>query len=176
MISLLREALPRERRDEVGWFALLMTAEHAINPCDTQLGCREPLPAERAFLANLLSLVLTPAGAEGVPDGMRELIGPVISAVYTMRSDEIAGAEPNPYAPGRDALVDEALAVENCHLPDSPLWWDVVDVLFEAGSEEAAGRAQRYAVPTLVDLLAAVREPSVQGLVGAAVHGHGGRR
>ena len=174
LISLLREALPRERRDEVGWFPLLMTPEYAINPCDTQLGCRQPLPAERAFLSNLLSLVLTPAGADGVPDGMRELIGPVIAAVYAMRSDEIAGAEPHPYAVGRDALVDEALAVENCYLPQSPLWWDVVDVLFDAGAVEAAERAQAYAVPTLVDLLAAVREPSVQGLVGAAVYGHGG--
>ena len=174
LISLLREALPREHRDEVGWFPLLMTPEYAINPCDTQLGCRQPLPAERAFLANLLSLVLTPAGADGVPDGMRELIGPVIAAVYAMRSDEIAGAEPHPYAVGRDALVDEALAVENCHLPQSALWWDVVDVLFDAGAVEAAERAQAYAVPTLVDLLAAVREPSVQGLVGAAVYGHGG--
>ena len=36
----------------------------AINPCDTQLGCRAPLPAERAFLENLLGLILTPAGAD----------------------------------------------------------------------------------------------------------------
>ena len=63
----------------------------------------------------------------------------------------MAGAEPHRYAPGRDGVVDEALAVENCHLPQSPFWWDVVDVLFEAGATEAAARAQRYAVPTLVD-------------------------
>ena len=60
LISLIREALPPERRHEAGWFALRMTAEHAINPCDTQLGCRAPLPAERAFLVNLLGLMMTP--------------------------------------------------------------------------------------------------------------------
>ena len=38
LISLIREALPPERRHEAGWFALRMTREHAINPCDTQLG------------------------------------------------------------------------------------------------------------------------------------------
>ena len=43
-----------------------MSATHAINPCDIQLGCRSPLPGERAFLENLLGLILTPAGAAGV--------------------------------------------------------------------------------------------------------------
>ena len=103
LISLVREALPPERRSEAGWFPLRMSAERAINPCDTQLGCRAPLPAERAFLENLLGLILTPAGANGVPDGMRELIGPTIAKAYALRSDGIAGAEPNVYAPGRDA-------------------------------------------------------------------------
>ena len=104
LISLIREALPPDRRHEAGWFTLRMTREHAINPCDTQLGCRAPLPAERAFLVNLLGLMMTPAGAEGVPDGMRELIGPAITAVYAMRSDKIAGAEPHAYTAGRDGL------------------------------------------------------------------------
>ena len=38
LISLVREALPPERRAEAGWFPLRMSATHAINPCDTQLG------------------------------------------------------------------------------------------------------------------------------------------
>ena len=173
LISLIREALPPERRAEAGWFPLRMSAAHAINPCDTQLGCRSPLPAERAFLENLLGLILTPAGAEGVADGMRELIGPTVSRAYAMRSDRIAGAEPNLYTPGRDREVDEA--VERAGLAPSELpWWEVVDALFDAGDDVAASRAQRYAVPVLGDFLAAVREPAVQGLVGDAVHGHGG--
>ena len=174
MISLIREALPRDRRHEAGWFALRMTAEHAINPCDTQLGCRAPLPAERAFLVNLLGLMMTPAGAEGVPDGMRELIGPAITAVYALRSDKIAGAEPHAYTAGRDGAVDAALAAAGIDLPEAPLWWEVVDLLFEAGAHGAAARAQLYAVPVLGDLLAAVREPAVQGLVGDTGYGVGG--
>ena len=69
LISLVHEALPPERRAEAGWFPLRMSAACAINPCDTQLGCRFPLPAERAFLENLLGLILSPAGAAG---GTRE--------------------------------------------------------------------------------------------------------
>ena len=174
LISLIREALPAARRHEAGWFALRMAPECAINPCDTQLGCRVPLPAERAFLENLLGLMLTPADADGVPDGMREAIGPAVAAAYAMRSDAAAGAEPRAYTPGRDADVDAALAAENCHLPAGALWWDAVDALFDAGAFKAAARAQRYAVPVLGDLLAAVRAPAVQALVGEAAYGAGG--
>ena len=174
LVSLIREALPAERRHEAGWFPLRMTPEHAINPCDTQLGCRAPLPAERAFLMNLLSLMVTPAGAVGAPDGMRELLGPSLTGAYAMRSDKRPGAEPHAYTQGRDEEVDAAIAAAGLRLPESPLWWEVVDLLFEAGAVEAAARAQRYAVPVLADLLASVREPAVQGLVGDAAYGSGG--
>ena len=174
LVSLVREALPAGRRHEAGWFPLRMTSENAINPCDTQLGCRIPLPAERAFLTNLLGLMVTPAGDAGVPDGMRELLGPTLTGAYAMRSDRVAGAEPHDYTEGRDEDVDAAIAEAGLRLPETPLWWDVVDLLFEAGAVDAAARAQRYAVPTLVDLLASVREPAVQGLVGDARYGSGG--
>ncbi len=178
LVSLVREALPPGRRHEAGWFPLRMTEAHAINPCDTQLGCRSPLPAERAFLTNLLGLMVTPAGpargSAGVPDGMRELIGPALTGAYALRSDGVPGAEPNAYTQARDEEVDAAIADAGLRLPDRPLWWDVVDLLFEAGHPEAAARAQRYAVPTLVDLLASAREPAVQGLVGEARYGAGG--
>ena len=173
LISLIHEALPPERRAEAGWFPLRMSTSCAINPCDTQLGCRSPLPAERAFLENLLGLILTPANATGVPDGMRELIGPTVDRAYGLRSDAIAGAEPNVYTPGRDGDVDRALERAGLAPSDLP-WWEVVDLLFDAGDAVAASRAQRYAVPVLGDFLAAVREPAVQGLVGEAVHGAGG--
>ncbi|MDD9990731.1 MAG: hypothetical protein OXP75_02935 [Rhodospirillales bacterium] len=174
LVSLVREALPPDRRHEAGWFPLRMTPEHAINPCDTQLGCRSPLPAERAFLTNLLGLMVTPAGTAGVPDGMRELLGPALTGAYAMRSDKVPGAEPHAYTESRDAEVDAAIAAAGLRLPGDPLWWEVVDLLFDAGAVDAAARAQRYAVPTLVDLLASVREPAVQGLVGDARYGSGG--
>ena len=174
LVSLVREALPTERRHEAGWFPLRMTAAHAINPCDTQLGCRSPLPAERAFLANLLSLMVTPAGSAGAPDGMRELIGPALTGAYALRSDKEPGAEPHAYTEGRDRQVDAAIAACGLRLPDRALWWEAVDALFEVGVPDAAARAQRYAVPVLGDLLASVREPAVQGLVGDARYGAGG--
>ena len=173
-LPVIHGALPPERRHEAGWFALRMTSEHAINPCDTQLGCRAPLPAERAFLVNLLSLMVTPAGAAGAPDDMRELIGPALAAAYALRSDKEPDAEPHAYTAGRDGEVDAAIQACGLRLPERPLSWEVVDMLFGAGAIEAAARAQRYAVPVLGDLLASVREPAVQGLVGNTAYGAGG--
>ena len=173
LISLLREALPPERRYEVGWFSLQMTPEHAVNPCDTQLGCRYPLPSERAFLANLLGLMLTPVGADGVPDGVAQTISPMIERIYRMCEDGKAGVAPHPYSRHADPEVDEALGRRAVSLPENPLWWDVVDLLFDVGEIDAAGRAQRYAVPTLKHCLQAVRSEEIQDLVGKATYGAG---
>jgi len=174
LISLVREALPADRRYEAAWFKLQMTREQAINPCDTMLGCRYPLPPEREFLFNFLALLLTPVGEQAVPDGVAETISPMIDAIYAMRDEARAGSEPHRYNRGRDGEVDLALERRDVHLPDDPLWWDVVDRLFEAGEVDAAGRAQRFAVPTLVDCLQAVREPAVQDLIGETQYRGGG--
>ncbi len=174
LVSLLNEALPEHRRHEAGAFRLTMTPECAINPFDTQLGCRRPLPAERQYLSNLLALVLTPAGAAGVPDGAREAIGPMIDAAYRMRSDCVAGGEPALYTAHRDARVDEALGISAVTIPPRATWWEIVDLLLAAGEAEAASRAQRFAVPLMSDLAAAVREPAVQALIGGATWGPGG--
>ena len=174
LISMLREALPGERRGEAAWFKLSMDAErHAINPCDTQLGCREPLAAQREFLANVLRLIATPVGADGVPDGVRELIDPAIEVAYEMRSDKTAGGEPNIYSAGRDGAVDEALARRGLGLRAGAAWWEAVDLLFDAGETAAAERAQRYAVPVLRDFISAARHERVQGLVRDTRYGSG---
>lgn len=174
LISLLREALPVSRRAEAGAWRLTMTPECAINPFDTQLGCRRPLPAERQYLMNLLALIFTPAGAAGVPDGAREAIGPMIDAAYAMRSDGTAGGEPALYTPRRDAQVDAVLEIAAVTIPERATWWEVVDLLFGAGQAQAAARAQRYAVPVLSDIAAAIREASVQALIGSATWNAGG--
>ena len=168
LVSLMREALPPERRHEAGFFRLSMTIESAINPFDTQLASREPLPSERAFLVNLLELMLTPAGAAGLTEGMREIIAPAITHAYLLRDDRCAGGEPRRYSSGRDGEVDEALQRLAPRLPPEPTWWDIVDALCAGGEYADATRAQRYAVPLMTDLVSAVRHPAVAALVADA--------
>src|SRR3546814_7525814 len=47
LISLLRESLPPHRRHEALYKKLRQSEDCTINPFDTQLGCRLPIPAER---------------------------------------------------------------------------------------------------------------------------------
>ena len=165
LISLIRDSLPPERRYEAAHYRLRMTAEYAINPFDTQLGCRYPLPDERAYLIELLTLLCTPPGQEQPYDGITQLIGFTLDEMYRWRDDKPAGAEPRGYLPYIDHEVDEAIRAYNIHLPRDPYWWDVVDILFDLGLIHEAQLAQRHAVPTITDAVTASRRPQIRALL-----------
>lgn len=176
LISMLRDALPLERRYEAQHFKLRMTPDYAVNPFDTQLGCRYPLPDERSYLCELLTLLCTPPGQESPYDGIPQLVGLCVDEMYRWRDDGSASAEPRPYLTGIDAEVDSALYTHNIKLPTEPLWWDVVDMLFEAGDIHAAYLAQRQCSPTLADAVTAARRPQIRSLleetqIGASAEG-----
>ncbi|MDR3424077.1 MAG: type IV secretion protein IcmB [Alphaproteobacteria bacterium] len=164
LISLVRDALPLERRHEALHFKLRMTPEYAINPFDTQLGCRFPLPEERAYLTELITLLCTSPGQEAY-DGMSQLVGLCIDEMYRWRNDSGANCEPRPYLVRIESEVDEALAKYDVHLPPEPYWWDVVDALFDKGAHHEAILAQRHAAPTLVDAVTAARRPQIRALL-----------
>jgi intracellular multiplication protein IcmB len=164
LISLLRDALPLERRHEALHFKLRMTPAYAVNPFDTQLGCRYPLAEERAYLTELITLLCTTPGGQAY-DGMTQLVGLCIDEMYRWRDDSGANTEARPYLVRVESEVDEALATHNVHLPTDPYWWDIVDVLYEKGAHHAAMLAQRHAVPTLVDAVTAARRPQIRALL-----------
>ena len=174
LISLLREALPPARRHEVGWYRPTLTEKDAINPFDTQLGCRYPVPSERAFLLNLLTLVLTRPGEEAVGEGVREAAAMAIDGAYRLRAGESAGSEAHEYLKGQAPGIDEALERYAVRLGERATWWDVVDGLFAAGDETSAMVAQRCAVPVLMDLVTTVRARPIQDLIGATQYGGAG--
>ena len=165
LISLIREALPLSRQHEAAYFRLQMSHQYSINPFDTQMGCRAPLPDERSYLVELLTLLCTPPGYEKPYDGMQQLCGLVVDEMYRWRDDKAANAEPRPYLPRLEADVDEALQKFNVHLPTDPYWWDVVDKMFELDQYHVANLAQRHAVPTLSDSITASRRPQIRTLL-----------
>jgi intracellular multiplication protein IcmB len=165
LISLIKDALPSERRYEAMHFKLRMTPEYAVNPFDTQLGCRHPLPEERAYLTELLTLLCTTPGQKIPYDGMTQLVGLCIDEMYRWRDDTGANTEPRPYLPHVEAEVDEAISQYNIHLPPDPYWWDVVDALYENEAYHECSLAQRHAVPTLVDAVTAARRPQIRALL-----------
>ena len=165
MISLIKEALPEHRQHEASAYRMQMTQQYAVNPFDTQLGCRYPLIDERSYLVELLTLLCTPPGMERPYDGIQQLAGLVVDEMFRWRDDTAANAEPRPYLPRLDHEVDEAIAKHNIHLPSDPYWWDVVDRLFDLGENHIAMLAQRYAVPTLSDCITASRRPQIRSLL-----------
>lgn len=165
LVSLIREALPLNRQHEAAYYRLQMSHQYAVNPFDTQLGCRTPLPDERSYLIELMTLLCTPPGYEKPYDGMQQLAGLVVDEMFRWRDDRAANAEPRPYLPRLEAEVDEALHRFNVHLPTDPYWWDIVDKMFDLGQYHIANLAQRHAVPTLSDSITASRRPQIRSLL-----------
>ena len=161
LISLVREGLPDHRKHEAVWQRLSMSESFAINPFDTQIGLRYPLSDERNFLINFLSLVCTPEGQTEPTEGVVGLIGHVIDIAYEQK-DKSASA----YVAGLSFEVDRALREHGVRGDAQTTWWEVVDELSRVGAWHEAALAQRYAVPVLADLMAAVQNERVADIYG----------
>ncbi|MEZ0260247.1 MAG: type IV secretion protein IcmB [Alphaproteobacteria bacterium] len=165
LVSLLKDALPANRRSDVTSFRLQMNNQFAINPFDTKLGMRYPQISERSFLNELLTLLCTPPGQAEPYDGIAQLSGMVVDEMFRWRDDKMSNAEPRPYLPRIEPAIDEAIRKFELALPPSAYWWDVVDLLFDKGATYEAALAQRYAMPTLGDSVAAARRPQIKNLL-----------
>lgn len=165
MISLIKEALPESKQHQAVSYRMQMTQQYAVNPFDTQLGCRYPMLDERSYLVELLTLLCTPPGQERPYDGIQQLAGLVVDEMFRWRDDNAANAEPRPYLPRLDPEIDATIAKHKLHLPTDPYWWDVVDRLFDLGETHMAIMAQRYAVPSLADAITASRRPQIRALL-----------
>ncbi len=165
LISLIKDALPANRRHEAVSFRLQMNQQYAINPFDTKLGMRYPQVTERSFLIELLTLLCTPAGQADPYDGISQLAGMVVDEMFRWRDDAAANSEPRPYLPRIDQVIDDALRKHEIPMPQRAYWWDVVDLLFDKGLTYEASLAQRYAMPTLGDAVSAARRPQIRNLL-----------
>jgi len=166
LISLLREALPRHQQHLVAYHRLRMTSEYSINPLDTQLGNRFPTPQERSFLVNLVTLLVTPLGAQRPYDGISDMAGLVIDELYKMYADP---GKPRLYTAGMLPEVDDVLEDISFIKDAHTTWWEITDGLFAAGFVHEATLAQRYAVPLLADAAAICRTSAVEDLYGQVI-------
>jgi intracellular multiplication protein IcmB len=165
-VRLVREALGPERRHEAIYVRMQLTPEYSFNIFDLQVGCEYPLPLEKAFLQNFLTLVTLPPSETKSFEGMPQMISLVIDEAYR-RCTDVAGGSPKRYRRGVDSLVDDALDRHRVVLDqEDPYWRDVVRDLCGRREWRMAERAQRHAVPVLEDLVAASRADQVKDLFG----------
>jgi len=158
LVSLLREALPRERRNEVEFIKLRMDAAMSINIMDTQLGMRKPLSADRIFLLNFMSIACSD-GVKEPSSAMRGLISAAIDRAYEILADN---GNPRRYQHNEIPKVDHLLEEINFHPDHGTIWWEVVDALAAAGHPKEAELAQRLAVPTISDLVVAAQSDQIR--------------
>jgi intracellular multiplication protein IcmB len=164
LISLIRDALPPNRRHEAMFHRLRMIEQDAVNPFDTQLACRKPFAHERSFLVNLIGLICTPEDGNAPYDGVSQLAEACVDEAYRVYSDAVS---PKRYSQGMDLKVDDALTKHAFEIDPATSWWEVVDFFFAKGEFHIAAMAQRLAVPVLGDLVPisnaeTIREPFVE--------------
>jgi intracellular multiplication protein IcmB len=166
LVSLLKDALPKEKQHQVGYYRLRMTKEMAINPFDTQLGSRSPSPQDRAFLVNFLTLLATPVGESTTYDGIADMVGLIVDELYKQLKD---GARPNPYTQGLNPEIDAKITELNIKVDSHTSWWEITDAFFTHNDVHYAHLAQRYAMPLLADAAAIARSKAVQDLYGTII-------
>ena len=158
LISLIRDALPVHRRHEAVYHRLKMDDRFAVNPFDTQLGLRKPLAHERGFLINLVSLICTADGETSPMDGVSQMAAATIDAAYSRFADDRNAKK---YVLAESFEIDAAIRASGIICDSETTWWEVTDALFAAGKLHEASLAQRFAVPTLADLILVSNDPTV---------------
>ncbi len=163
LISLIKEALPVDKRHLVQYYRMRMTEEFCVNPFDTQLGCRFPTAEEVAFLNNFLLLLVTDPNNDKPEEGMTGLVQAIIQDMYVKTADK---GMPKRYDRGVDLSVDEALDKIDFKPDHKTSWWEVVDALFVGGKVHEATMAQRHAVPLLADASTSAQDDKIRDIYG----------
>jgi len=169
-VDLLRDSLPENLKHMAVYKRLQNTREDGINPFDTPLGLREPLPKGREFLRNLITLMTTPPERRGLAyEGMSGFVGRVIDFAFRLRSDYYENALPETYKAGHDPVIDEAVVALQIEIKEATTYWQLVDFFFNEGMVYEAELAQRYAVPTLDTLVQVARSEAMTQEYGSAM-------
>lgn len=163
--SIIRDSLPEDKKDKVIFKVMRMSKEFAINPFDTPLGNRTPTNLDAQFLKSFLCICATPESGN-LPDKMSDMIGIIIKDIYKKFSDkERRNIEPKIYQVGQNIEIDnelEKMTLANGEPFIPKIWWEIVDYFknkaningrFSDKYIRLAYIAQRYAVPTLTDLI-----------------------
>lgn len=174
-VEMVLDGLPPHLHYLAIYKRLQNSAKDGMNPLDTPLGQRRPLPRGREYARNFITMLVTPAEREGKPyTGMGSFVGRMLDRVYMLKSDENERGQPTTYKPGQSKVVDKAIAKLGFQALPATSYWEIVDALFDAGMFHEAEVAQRYAVPTLNDLVQAASDESVQGEYGRQTTDTGG--
>ncbi len=161
MVNLILAGLPEGEKHLAVYHKLRMNEKNAVNLMDIPLGLRKPFTSQKTFLVNLFCLFATPIGKDSAPDGIDDIASRAIDLAYENASDEFT---PKTYKPGVYSDVDEMLEKLDYKFDEDSTWWEVVDFLFEKGHIYLASKAQRRAMPILLEVANAAKHPTIVSL------------
>ncbi len=166
LVNLVKSRLPNtpEYQRMAAFYRLQNTADFAVNPLDTPLGCREPLPVHRSFLQNLFTILATPVSGETL-DGVPGLMQMAIDRTYKdMAPYEEGGIRPRRYEVGIMPEIDEAIAEKKIAIDGQTTWWQLEDFFFDEGDVMRAMLCHRRAVPRIADVASTIQDPTVSSV------------
>lgn len=158
-VSLIEDVMPPDLRAKglAVYKRVQNTEAYRVNPFDTQLGCRKPLPSERAFMINQLLLLATPPArleASSHPHRyMDAFVAGVIDKAFDALSDKVPGGRPKEAQLAVNSVIEKKARELDLPVHEATTWWEVVDMFSTRGYYYEAAVAQRYAVPTLFDIM-----------------------
>lgn len=167
LIDTLRAALPPSRKNEASFVTLrneVNDRDSVLNPFDIGLGRRRPLQRERGFTKNFLKAM---AGVDH--PGIDALIDTVIDVLYVRYSDGTVSSHAKLYQPDQDRAIDAALDRFAIEAHDNLTWWHLADGFARRGEWDLAERAQRHAMPIMVDVISVLSTPEMQRRHGDAL-------
>ncbi|MFC6478549.1 hypothetical protein ACFQDN_21530 [Pseudomonas asuensis] len=175
-VRMVQDGLPEHRKHEALGIKLQNSLEFAVNPFDTQLGARFPTSAEMTFLIDFLTLFSTnPAKKRAIHPECARVNELIIKAAYTDR----ASKNQNAYEEEVEVEVDKVLESSGIKAKydstwwSAATWWEITDLLFEAGYVREAAIAQRQAVPVFIDFPAYLNSEAVRQTYGTALLDNG---
>lgn len=148
-IRTLKALSNKDKRHRYLHHTLQNNESNACNVHDTELGCRLPDEDHRKFILNFYLAILTPEGENSPHPDIPALLAQAINDAYRYLRD---GEHPKEYQEGLNKDVDAKLQEWGIDANMVP-WWEIVDMLFDRKELVLAAKAQRYAVPTIKDVI-----------------------
>ena len=170
IVDIVRSGLPQNQQYRAKYIRMKNDENFSTNVFDTPRGSRKPLPNQELFLGNFLQSIANSMKDYPSLEGLCNLC---IAEAYKRYTDENFNSGAKLYSRGTSVEVDLVLeklsiAADN----GKTTWWSIVDSLFDAGDIHTSGIAQRYAVPTLEDIVGIATSPDVVAEYGENVSGH----
>lgn len=169
-VALLRDSLPPERRDEVLGIVLQNSVEHCRNLFDIQLGAKYPIAPELNWIISMLTaLCINPSTGEPPNErDTRQILKRGVNIAYRLNAEGSPRAWTRGVVPKVDAALDRSGVINRHPEPwwETATWYEVRDMLFEAGCVQEAQLAQFEAMPELNDMTKVLNGDEIQAAFG----------